>query len=92
MGMSSHVMGFRPTDEKWKEMKKIFDACTEAGISVPEEVEEFFDWEGPKEHGIKVELDNYTKPYSPHEMAEGVIIELSNLPKSITHICFYNSW
>jgi hypothetical protein len=45
MGMSTRVIAFRPADEKWKEMKDIYDACYKAGIRLPEEVDDFFDGE-----------------------------------------------
>ncbi len=55
MSMSTYVIGFKPPDSKWKEMKAIYDACEKGKISPPEEVIEFFDGE-PDINGVEVKL------------------------------------
>ena len=35
MSMSTHVVGFHPPDEKWKEMKAAWDACMAANVNPP---------------------------------------------------------
>jgi hypothetical protein len=42
MSMSMHVIGFVPPDGTWAQMKAIWDACQAAGVSLPDEVEDFF--------------------------------------------------
>jgi len=42
MSMSSHVVGFRPPDEKWKAMKAIWDACVIQCVDIAKQVTEFF--------------------------------------------------
>lgn len=32
MSMSLNVMGFKPPDEKWKQMKAAYEACCAAGV------------------------------------------------------------
>ena len=49
MSMSSSVVGFRPADDKWKKMKKIWDSCEEADVAIPKDVLDFFDGEYPVE-------------------------------------------
>ncbi len=88
MGMSTHVIGFRPPDEEWHRHKAVWDACKKAGVPVPDETDVFFDGD-PDERGIEVSLDA-TK--WEDEMREGVEIEVAKLPDSVTHIRFYNSW
>ena len=46
MGMSTHVVGFKPANAKWLNMKAIWDACQEAEIAVPDEVGDFFRRDG----------------------------------------------
>ena len=89
MGMSTHVVGFRPPDEKWYQMKSIWDACVEASISVPDEVLVFFCDNDPEDAGIEVELK--LEPYTG-KGEEGYDVILSEVPKSVDRIRFYNSW
>lgn len=57
MGMSTHVVGIRPPDAKWKQMKAVWDACQVAGVEPPDEVAEFFDHSPPDPSGIEVSLE-----------------------------------
>lgn len=57
MSMSTSVVGFRPPDAKWKKMKAIYDACDEAGVSIPDEVDSFFNGEPPDDAGVRVKLE-----------------------------------
>ena len=93
MSMSSHVVGFKPPDDKWKKMKKAYDACIEAGINVPENVEEFFNYEEPDDAGVEVELEEHAccKEYNA-DMRQGFEIDVSKLPKDVKIIRFYNSY
>jgi len=93
MSMSTHVVGIRPPDEKWRSMKAVWDACQAANTSVPEEVREFFDYIEPDEMGITVDLSSAvcTEDYRT-EYAEGYEIDLELLPDNITRIRIYNSW
>jgi len=92
MGMSTSVIGFREPDEKWRKMKQIYDACVDAGVDIPKDVDEFFNWEPPSDEGIKVDIDKICERYAPHEACDGYKIEISKLPENVTHICFWNSW
>jgi len=42
MSMSTHVIGFRLPDEKWKQMKAIWDAYDAANLDIPDEVFDYF--------------------------------------------------
>lgn len=93
MGMSTHVIGIGKPDEKHKRMFEVYEACQAAGISVPDEVNEYFDWDSPNESGRKIELrrgDAVTEYRA--EMRDGYEVEIAKLPKDITHIRFYNSY
>lgn len=89
MGMSTHVVGFRPPDEKWKKMKAVWDACKVAKTEIPESVVDFFNGETPDPAGVEVEIK--AKDWSM-DSASGYEIDLDKLPKDIKTIRFYNSW
>lgn len=93
MGMSTHVIGFRPPDAKWKKMKAIYDSCIEAEIDVPDEVDEFFDGEPPDERGIQIDLQKTgcIKKYKG-DMVDGYEVEVAKIPKDVTFIRVYNSY
>lgn len=92
MSMSTHVVGFRPPDEKWEKMKAIWDACADAGITVPEEVEAFFNGGPPDAAGVRIELEETTavKEWSD-ECGSGFEVDVRELPAYVTIIRFYNS-
>jgi len=94
MGMSTHIQGIVPPDDKWKKMKEAYDACNKAGIDIPEEIEAFFNYEIPDDKGVIIEVENHeaVQKCSPHEMAEGYEVEIAKLPKNVKFIRFYNSY
>lgn len=97
MGMTTHVMGFRPPNDKWKKMKTIWDLCLEEKIKVPEEVAEFFDHDHPDEVGVEVTLvGNGVANDSVKEWCRdgerGFQVDISLLPKGLNFIRFYNSY
>lgn len=91
MGMSTHVVGIKPPNEYWKKMKAAWDACMEADVIPPQEVEEFFDGEPPDEKGVVVDLGEFKEKYKG-EAEEGYEININNLPDGVEIIRFYNSW
>lgn len=91
MGMSTHVIAFRPPDEKWRRMKAIYDACVAGDIEIPVEVDDFFNDKHPDENGVEVDIDEILEKWSD-ESRSGYQIEISKLPKGITILRFYNSW
>lgn len=91
MGMSTHVVGIKPPDEKWRRMKAVYDACVAGGVMVPQEVWTYFNDEPPDEAGVTVNLDKCTREYK-HEMSAGYEIDMSKVPADVRLIRFYNSW
>lgn len=87
MSLSWDVVGFRPKDEKWHKMKKVWDVCKIAGVDAPEDVQKFFDYEEPDDTGITVCVSDATKDYEG-DMESGLEVELSKLPDNITVIRF----
>ena len=95
MGMSIHVVGFKAPDKVWENMKVAFEACEAAGIDPPKELWDFFGGEQPDDQGVSVEIEgkDAVKEYDdPSGCATGYQVEISKLPKDVTHIRFYNSW
>lgn len=93
MGMSTHVIGFRPPDKQYKEYQKIYEACTKAKISVPKEVSDFFDGYEPDDEGFEVDLeDEECVSEWNDEYRSGFEIDISLLPKDMKIIRVYNSW
>lgn len=91
MSMSTHVVGFRPPDEKWRKMKAAYDACQLAGISIPDEVDEYFNGETPDEAGVEVEIDSILEEWGD-DSRQGYQIDITKLPKDVKILRFYNSW
>lgn len=57
--MSTHVVGFKPVDAKWKAMRDVYNACKAAKINLPREVEKFFEDSPPDDNGVRVDLDKH---------------------------------
>jgi hypothetical protein len=91
MGMSTYVQGYRPPDAKWQKMKAVFDACIEAKLEPPDEVQKFFGWERPDPSGVEVEIP-HTEYSDRDTLREGIEIDVSQIPKGVTKIRFVNSY
>lgn len=91
MSMSTHVVGFRPPDEKWRKMKAVYDSCQSAGIDIPDEVDEYFNGETPDEAGVEVEIDSILEEWGD-DSRQGYQIDIAKLPKNVKILRFYNSW
>jgi hypothetical protein len=96
MGMSTHIVGIKPPDETWIKMKNVYDACKAAGLSIPMEVENYFEDEKPDPRGVVIWLDNIRNPavttWDDGSSAQGVEVDLTKLPKDIKILRFFNSW
>ena len=95
MGMNTHVVGFKPADEKWKKMKTAWDACERAGVEIPDEVLSFFNHVKPDERGVEVEIEKLdcVKAYRREGGgANGFEVDVKKLPPDVTIVRFYNSY
>lgn len=95
MSMSTHVIGFKPPDEKWRAMKAIWDACAAAKVKPPEEVHRFFDFEAPDEAGVEVDIERQGSctPFNDADKAaSGFEVDVRKLPPDVVIIRFYNSY
>lgn len=92
MSMSTHIVGFKPADEKWNKMKAVWDTCEKAGTSIPDEVIEFFGGENPKDKpGMEVSISGAYHEHNAH-MVTGYEVDIDLLPKDVKFIRFYNSY
>lgn len=93
MGMSTHVVAIRPPDERWTQMKAVYDACAAAGLQPPDEVMDYFDGEEPDPKGVVLDLvrsgavQDWSDDYSI-----GLEVRLAKLPPDVQILRFYNSW
>lgn len=96
MSMSTHVVGFKPPDAKWKKMKEVYTACINAGLAPPDEVMEFFNHSEPDEKGVEISEEELERVDCLQEWTgdgqDGFEIRIDKLPKDIKIIRFYNSY
>lgn len=89
--MSTHVVGFKPPDERWNKMKAVWDACRAAKIAVPDDVLSFFNGYDPSPNGVEVDIGGCLMTLV-EEGREGFVVDVKKLPKDVTAIKFYNAW
>lgn len=92
MGMSTHIVGFRPADETWSKMKAVWDACTKAGVAIPRDVLMFFDGEAPRDDGVRVEINEGWVQICLYDGREGFDLDITKLPAGVTRVRFLSSW
>ena len=88
MGISYYVLGFKPKDEKYDEMKSIYGLCVKHEIDIPEAVYSYFEGHGPDENieGVCVDKIPFHEFSSNHE--EGIIVNLDELPEDVKILKF----
>lgn len=89
MSTSYSIVGMRPPDEKWKEMKAVWDACKAANVEIPDAVGDFFDDDEPDPKGIAIDL--LSSEHSD-EFRNWHTLSISDIPNNITEIRFVESW
>lgn len=97
MGMSTHVVGFKPADAKWQKMKAVWDACDEAGTDVPSEVVKFFGGDIPDKSGVEVgsrelKAAGAVTEWDNGDSMSGYEIHLDRVPADVKIIRVYNSF
>lgn len=98
MSMSTHIKGFiKDTDPLYQKHKKVLLACNEAEVSLPKETADYFESDDPDLCllGDKLEIPLkrgiHYKEYS-EDMLEGFEVNLSDLPRAVSKLLFYNSY
>lgn len=93
MAMTTHAVGFRPTDAEWNKMKAAWDACEEAGAPIPDVVSAFFDHEDPSDKpGQEVNIKEAVSYWNDEFSNVGYEIDVRKLPPNVNIIRVYNSY
>ncbi len=96
MGMSTHVVGFKPPDERWQQMKAVWDACVVAKLGPPDYVMKFFNYTTPDANGVEISETMLVKCNAVNEWREesreGYEIVVANIPPDVKVIRVYNSY
>jgi hypothetical protein len=90
MSMSTRVAGFAPPDEKWLNMKTVWDACNQAGVPVPSQVTEFFNFKDPDVGGVEIELPVHE--WRGGFEGSGYELDIADIPPQVKTIRFWNSF
>lgn len=93
MGIDRRYIGYKPPDDRFKEMLAVYEACEAAGVDLPKEVDDFFEGGEPDELGVEVDLQYLeccTTGYD--DDARGITINLEELPEDIKVIRIYDSF
>ena len=92
MGMSTHIIAIGEPGDKHSKMFAAYEACSAAGLDVPKEVNEYFNWDSPNEKGLEIDIEEHGCCTEFSEDSRHVFeIDLKSLPEGITHIRFFNS-
>jgi hypothetical protein len=87
MGVSVHVSGIIPADETYLKMLNILNACKDAKISVPPEVDKFFGgYTNPDPKGMVVRLKDEDCCEGNVEYEGGMLIDIEAIPSNIKFI------
>lgn len=89
MGMSTHVLGIKPSNEKHKKMLEVYKNCMELNIFLPREVYDYFECCEPDELGVTTIIKS--KEYFDNGR-QGIEITIDELDKDIKIIRFFNYW
>jgi hypothetical protein len=93
MSTDYYVYGFRPPDEKFKKMAKVWNTCVEAGVAIPDEVADFFAGEAPDKAGVCVDLKKLPCCSVRKKDGEfGFDVDVSKLPKDVKIVRFCVSY
>jgi hypothetical protein len=93
MGMSTHISGYRPEDEKFLQMKSVYNACKSAKISIPDEVYSFFNGEDPnKISGVEVVLPKNSIREINTDSCNCQEIDLTKIPKDVVFLRVCNCY
>jgi hypothetical protein len=96
MSMSTRVEAIIPPTELWSKMRAVWVACTEAGLSVPTPVAEFFQGDEPDPDGVVVGMRTLKQRGAVvdwgDDCSSGYEVILDKLPPGVSRIRFCNSW
>jgi len=95
VSMSTQVIGLiKQDEEKYQQMYKVYQACIDADIELPDTVIGFFnldEYDEPDPGGVRIDISAAVEEWSD-ESSMGYQVVVAKLPKDVTVIRFYNSW
>lgn len=92
MGMSTHVVRYRPPDEQWQKMKSVWDACIVAEVVPPMEVAAFFDEAYPGDApGKEVQITAAVQKWRDGDR-DGFQVDVELLPDGVRYLRFYSAF
>lgn len=93
------VEAFKPPDGKWSRMKAVWDACQEADVPVPSDVEQYFNDADPDPAGVQVSQTELLDAgvvtdwkSDPSHGSEGVEIHVDKIPTDVKIIRVFNTY
>lgn len=89
MSMSMYVVGIMPPNQRYLEMKAIWDSCVQADIPVPEGVEEYFHGEDPDDTGIRIDISSSEWQ---SDCDGGLEVQVKDIPPGVETIRFVCSY
>lgn len=104
MSSMLYIEGIKKPDGKWQQMKAVWEACTNANVDIPDEVDEYFNGDAPDSAGVIVPLaSEYQMSHHGKRNDDGVTlyhedgrngfeVDLSQLPPDIQKLRFYVSY
>ena len=93
MSMSTGVVSLRdPKSKRHAKKVKVLEACKEAGVNMPEEVDKYFDGDFNNKDG-PLEVQAHYREWADEEYSsEGIEVDVADIPEDVKTIRFYNSW
>ncbi len=92
MSMSTDVILLRGKDNpQYQKYLKVLNACIEADIPLPYDVDKYFGGEGEDNPEFPLEIDFEADEWGEDGRA-GIDIDLDTIPEGVKTIRFYNSW
>ena len=98
MGMSTRILAVIEADSEWIKMKQAWEACEDAGVTIPKELFDYFDGVCPKNmNGKEINLNMYKNNHESldlhdHDYIESFIVDISKLPKGTKKIKIEHHW
>lgn len=100
MSMYTYFELGKPVDKKYEAYKKVWEACEAAGIEVPIEVYEYFDYETPDGKGIWTQVkedsdgnfDCEAISFDGKDGQDAWIVDIRKLPEDVKLLKFVNSY
>lgn len=91
MSVSIYVRGVKAPTDEYKKKLHAYRALEDAGLSIPDELSAYFGHNEPEEDGVSININGACEGDIMSE--DGVVtIDLSKLPKGVTHVKVIASW